>query len=329
MLAASCLLSACGQPRPRLEPDNLYWPLPPNPPRIHYIQSIYTENDIGRIYSFREKLFGKNYFDGMVRPYGVSVKGGRLLVSDIMLRRVLVFDLDKKRMANVGEEGGFQIPAAAVADADGNIYVADSEGGKVAVYTPEGAYRSSFGLDAARPVALALDDGLGRLYVVDRAGHRLLVLDLSGKLLFTIGERGTGDGQFNIPLGIALDRRHRLYVLDSGNFRVQLFSADGDFQGKFGTVGDRPGMFANPKGIAVDSDDNIYVTDAAFGNFQIFNREGGLLLYIGELGSWPGYLHLPGGIAVDENDRVYIADQMNARVQVFQYLKADGTAGGP
>ena len=329
LLAAGLALSACGQPPPRLEPGNLYWPLPPNPPRIHYIQSIYTEDDIGRVYSFREKLFGKSYFGGMARPYGVSAKKGKIFVADIVFRRILVFDLTKKVLVNVGQEGAFRIPAAAVSDASGNIFVADSGGNKVVVYDAQGAYQTTFTLTDAKPVGLAVNDGLGRLYVVDRAGHRVIVLGLDGKQLFTFGGRGKNDGMFNFPLDVAVDRAGQIYVLDSGNFRVQIFSADGVFQSKFGAVGDRPGTFANPKGIAVDSDGHIYVTDAAFSNFQIFDREGRILLFVGEMGAWPGYLHLPGGIAIDENDRIYVADQLNSRVQVFQYLKSAETASAP
>ena len=329
LLASAVLFSACSQPPPRFEPDNLFWPLPPNPPRIHYVKSIFTEDDIGRVYSFREKLFGKNYFDGMARPYGVSVKGERLLVSDIMLRRVLVFDLHEKRLLNLGQEGGVAIPAAAVSDSSGRTYVADSGGEKVVVYSDQGAYRTAFTLEGGRPVGLAVHDRLERLYVVDRAQHRIIVLGLDGTQLFTFGGRGGDDGKFNLPLDIAIDREGRVYVLDSGNFRVQMFTADGVFQSKFGTVGDRPGTFANPKGIAVDSDGHIYVTDAAFSNFQIFDREGRILLSVGEMGPWPGYLHLPGGIAIDENDRIYVADQLNARVQVFQYLRSTETASAP
>lgn len=323
--AAAVLISACAQPPPRLEPDNLVWPLPPAQPRIKYVRSIYTEDDIGREYTFLEKLFGKDYFDGLVRPYGVNAGGGRIYVSDLMLRRVLVFDLAAKRLSNVGQEGGFQVPAAAVPDASGNIYVADSGGGKIAVYDSRGVYRTAYALDGGKPVGLAVNNALGRLYVVDRAGHRVVVLGLDGSRLFQIGGRGAGEGTFNIPLDIAIDRQGTVHVLDSGNFRVQSFTADGAFLSAFGTVGDVPGMFANPKGIAVDSDGHLYVTDAAFSNIQIFDRQGNILLHIGEAGILPGFLQLPGGISIDEEDRIYVADQLNARIQVFQYLK--GTEG--
>lgn len=324
-LAAACaalvLAVSCAQPLPRLEPDDLLWPLPPSAPRVKYIRSIYTEDDIGREYTFLEKLFGKDYYDGLMRPYGVSFGGGKIYVSDLLLRRVLIFDLNEKRLSNVGGEGGFRIPAAAVPDARGNLYVADSLGGKVAVYDSTGVYRTAYFLDGVRPVGLAVNNALGRLYVVDRLGHRVVVLGLDGSPLFQFGARGGDVGKFNMPLDIAIDRQGNVHVLDSGNFRVQTFTSDGAFISAFGVVGDVPGTFANPKSIAVDSEGHLYVTDAAFSNFQIFDAKGNIMLHIGEAGFMPGFLQLPGGIFIDDNDRIYVADQMNARIQVFQYLK--------
>lgn len=315
------LLSACGPAARRLEPDNLVWPLPPDPPKIQYIQSIYSEDDIGRVYSLIEKIFGKNYGDTIGRPYGVFARRGKISVTDLTMRSVFVFDLATKRLAVLGGEGALRAPSSAVMDAAGATYVADAGSSKIAVYGAQGNYTTAYPLDGGRPVSLAVNELLGRLYVVDRAGHQVIVLGLDGKKLFEFGGQGGKDGQFNIPLSIAVDKQGAVYVLDSGNFRVQLFDADGKFIAKFGEAGDRPGMFANPKGIAVDSEGHIYVTDAAFSNFQIFDQQGNFLLFVGSLGPYPGQLHLPGGISIDENDRIYVADQFNRRIQVFQYLK--------
>lgn len=317
------LLVSCAQPIPRLEPDDLYWPSPPETPRIKYERSIYSEDDLGRRYSFTEKIFGKPYFDTMVRPYGVHAGHGKLLVTDIVLRRVQVYSVAEKRLLNVMDdrERRFRMPAAAVNDAAGRVYIADSGGTGVVVYANTGAYETTWNINGGKPVGLSLNEAAGRIYVADRKGHRIVVFDLRGKRLFDFGTRGAGDGMFNIPLDIAIDAGGRVYVLDSGNFRVQIFSADGAFISKFGEVGDQPGMFANPKGIAVDSDGHIYVTDAAFSNIQIFNAGGELLLFLGMMGPNPGYFHLPGGISIDEGDRIYVADQLNSRIQAFQYLK--------
>jgi len=327
-LALMCVAS-CG-PTPRSpEPDNLFWPMPPDPPKIKYIQSIYTEDDIGRVYTLKEKLFGKDYVDNMARPYGVRARHGKFVVSDIGLRRVLVFDLEKKRLRVLGEEGSLVTPASAAVDRSGTVYVADTGGAKITAYGPDGVYRTAFILKGSRPVAVALNEDLGRLYVVDRDGHRVVVFKLDGTHLFEFGGRGSSDGKLNIPIDVAVGAGGTVYVLDGGNFRVQRFTADGAFLSKFGAVGDRPGLFANPKGIALDSQGHIYVTDAAFSNVQIFDPQGNILLFIGQLGPRPGYFHLPGGIAIDENDRIYVADQLNGRIQVFQYLKTQGSTSIP
>lgn len=136
------LCSSCGAPPRRPEPENLLWPMPPDQPRIKYIQSIFTEDDIGRVYSTREKMFGKEYFDGMARPYGVRVKRGNLYVADITLRRILVFDLLAKKLRSVGVEGSCNTPSAVAAAADGTLYVSDSGGSKIAVYNAEGTFRT-------------------------------------------------------------------------------------------------------------------------------------------------------------------------------------------
>jgi DNA-binding beta-propeller fold protein YncE len=316
------LVTACGPEIRRNEPGNLYWPSPPEPPRIHYIQSIYSEDDIGRVYSIKEKLFGKDYIDSITRPYGVYARRGKLYVTDLVMKSVVVFDFAEKRLSSIGAGGAFQNPSSVVSDAAGNLYVSDAGQGKITVFDARGSSRVVLPLVGSKPVALAINEALGRLYVVDRNNHEVLVLGLNGKKLFKFGGFGDADGKFNLPLSIVLDRAGTVYVLDGGNFRVQIFDAEGKFISKFGTVGDHQGTFANPKGIAVDSEGHIYVTDAAFSNFQIFDQQGNALLFVGGLGPNPGYFHLPGGITIDENDRIYVADQFNKRVQVFQYLPA-------
>ncbi len=316
-------ISACGPtPRPP-EPDNLFWPLPPEPPRIHYIQSIYSDDDIGKVYSFSEKLFGKDYIDRLQRPYGVFARGGKIAAADIGMQAVLLFDLAAKRLTLVGGDGTIRYPSAAVVDSAGNVYVADGPGGKIALYTPKGKYKTAFLLKGGKPTGLALNEQRGRLYVTDLLGHRVVVFGLDGKQLFEFGARGDANGQFNMPLDVTVDAQGTVYVLDARNFRVQLFDQDGKFISKFGSAGDGPGFFANPKGIAVDSEGHVYVTDAAFSNFQIFDRAGNMLLSVGNLGPRPGEMHLPAGISIDEHDRIYVADQLNGRIEVFQYLKAE------
>jgi DNA-binding beta-propeller fold protein YncE len=206
----------------------------------------------------------------------------------------------------------------------------------VLVYDLDGHYLRTLGSDELlrRPVGVAISPDGTRLYVVDVGGignddHRVQVFDpKTGAHLQTIGARGEGKGQFNLPLQAATGPNGTLYVVDGGNFRVEAFDQTGRFLFTFGEVGRFPGQFARPKGIATDDDGNIYVVDTAFGNVQIFNKEGHVLMFIGnrDRAGKPGKFFLPAGVAVGEDGRVYMVDQYFRKVEIFKPLSGATTA---
>jgi len=95
-----------------------------------------------------------------------------------------------------------------------------------------------------RPAAVAYDEGNGRLYVADSAGHRVAAYGPDGARLLSWGSRGIGDGEFNHPTHLALDRAGNLLVTDALNFRVQAF----DREGRSREVGRRTSVGARSDG---------------------------------------------------------------------------------
>jgi len=72
-----------------------------------------------------------------------------------------------------------------------------------------------------------------RLYVVDNRDHKIKVFALTGEPVLEFGGNGIGDGQFNYPIGIAIDRRNgNVVVVDSQNFRVQILDKEGKISEK-------------------------------------------------------------------------------------------------
>ncbi len=55
------------------------------------------------------------------------------------------------------------------------------------------------------------------------------------------GGPSDAEGEFFLPVGLALDLAGRIYVADSGNDRVQIFDASGYYQMQFGTTDLMPG----------------------------------------------------------------------------------------
>ena len=84
------------------------------------------------------------------------------------------------------------------------------------------------------------------------------------------GSRGTGDGQFSLPVTIIMDSKGNLIVNERGNSRVQKFDSNGTFLLKFGSAGKGDGQFTDPEHLAIDSDGNVYVTDRKNNNIQVF-----------------------------------------------------------
>ena len=73
------------------------------------------------------------------------------------------------------------------------------------------------------PAGIAVD-GEGKVAVFDYGNARVQVFRLSdGAYVRTIGSKGRGNGQFNLPYGgIAIDSDGRMVVADYGNHRVQV-----------------------------------------------------------------------------------------------------------
>ena len=142
------------------------------------------------------------------------------------------------------------------------------------------------------------------------------------------GGKGTGNGQFNSPTGIAVDPNGNVLVADTGNGRIEKFSATGAFLSILGTKGGGQGQFRAPNGIAVDGTGNIYVTDAANHRVEKLASDG---KFVAEWnGPEPGF-YGPRRVAIGPDDSVYVVDQGHNRIAKFspvgEVLAVWGTAG--
>lgn len=319
-LLSSLLLPSCAQKIAETPPE-IYWPLPPEKPRIKFVDMIIGSKDVKKkdgSAAMSSFFFGEGKEIKFIKPYGVAFSRNKLYVTDI--GGVFVFDFNSGNFSILGINQ-LRLPSG-IAIAEDRFFVADTAGKKIYHYDLEGKLIREFGGGEIDTVAgMALDTNRRHLIISDAKKHVVHIYDYEGKPLQQFGKRGRSDGEFNIPYGVAVDKSGRIYVVDSGNFRVQIFDAAGAFIKSFGKVGSAAGYFARPKGVALDSEGHIYVLDAAFGNYQIFDFDGNSLLAVGSNGTGPAEFQLPSSIFIDENDKIYVVDQINTRIQIFQYLK--------
>jgi len=318
---------------PKTGPDTskLVWPRPPDKPRIKYLGSVSSEEDVSgkRKRKLEDVILGRDPGKKIRRlrqPYGICVDSkGKIYVSDSGQAVVFVFDQETNQVSFIGTKGRGKLvwPTGIAVDKDFNLYVSDSRLKTVLKYNAAGEYQFALGKkgDFTNPTGLAIDQKRNRLLVVDTRAHHIKVFALKdGQFITQFGERGWQEGLFNFPTNIAVGKDGYVYIVDTGNHRVQVFDKHYDYYDDFGTLGTHPGQFRRPKGITLDSDNNIYVIDSDFNNFQIFNQEYQILMPVGRYGRSPGQFWLPAGIFVDSRDRVFVVDTMNKRVQIFQYI---------
>jgi tripartite motif-containing protein 71 len=151
--------------------------------------------------------------------------------------------------------------------------------------------------------------------IVIVAGHedRIQLFTRDGELFDIFGIPGPGDGQFNHPHGLAVDRDRDdlIYVGDQENHRLQVFDQAGGFERQWGDA-----EFQHIHDVGIDRDSgNIFVGDYELHRLRKFSATGALLGVFGGPGPQPGQFNGVWGVSTDSAGFVYVGDTFNKRVQ--------------
>jgi len=321
-------LNGCAGKRVTQDTGTVFFPPPPNTPRVQYLTSISTSRDlearkksslsilvIGELESERTKP--------IIKPYGIEVFGNTIYVCDSMATRVAVIDLEKRQFDFLKGDYGFgklKKPISLALDSEKNLYVADTVRREIVVYGPSGNFLQAFGKEYdMKPVDVAVDGDF--LYVLDIKNHEVKILDRkTGKLIDSAG-RGLGpEYSLSLPIGLALGPKGGLYVTNITSGKVINLDRDGHLLGSFGKLGDGFGEFGRPKGIAVDSKNRIFVVDASHQNVQMFNSQGQLLMFFGDPGLPVGSMNLPAGVTVVDGMLNYFQKYVDPSFEVEELI---------
>src|SRR5579859_3673031 len=139
--------------------------------RLTYERSISSERETRLKQGFWSRVLdtvaGPPTMHTMLRPYSVVTDSkGRVIVTDPGQSGVHVFDLARQKYRFISRDADkdpLVSPQCVAVDADDNIYVTDSETGKVFVFSPEGKFRRAIGSLKGgegffkRPTGIAVD----------------------------------------------------------------------------------------------------------------------------------------------------------------------------
>jgi DNA-binding beta-propeller fold protein YncE len=229
---------------------------------------------------------------------------GAIWVADAKNNRIDKFDAAGNFLASAGQAGNgpgrFTEPWGVAVDGQGNVYVADTWNHRIVQLGPDLKFVRTWGQPAVqtnpgplllfgpRDIVLAAD---GSLWVSDTGNKRLIHYSPEGQPLGVHGREGSGDGQFQEPVGLALAPDGSLLVADTWNGRVQRLSPDLTSATSFAAGWTSRDILAKPY-LALLSDGRIVASDPGQGILLLFSANGQIL------GSWqPAAGSQPIGVA--------------------------------
>jgi sugar lactone lactonase YvrE len=215
----------------------------------------------------------------------------------------------------VGSFARFKRPTGLAIDAQGNIYVADSENHRIRKISPtlNGNYEVSTlagganadttnGIGVAArfkiPYGITLNNS-GQLIVADRDNDRLRKISTVTKAVSNYITKN-----LQLPIGVAMNEDGTGYVLHQGNYRVKKIFANGTSNDYANTFSANFGFVVS---MAIDKVGNLYLADKNGHKIYMISFGGYLrtLLGAGAPGNLNTYYPSPEGIAVDKDGIVY------------------------
>jgi sugar lactone lactonase YvrE len=212
--------------------------------------------------------------------------------------------------------GSLCYPRSLTVDANGDVWVVDSNQFRLQRFHSDGTFVQSIG-------SLGVGDGQfglspyglstapdGSLLAVDRVDHRVESFSPAGAFNFKFGTIAN----FFQPWGIAVPASGKIFVSDNLNGNIQRFSGSGGAEASWSV--------SSPRGLGVDASGNILV--CAGNQVLQYSAAGALLASWGTAasGGTAGLFNSPSGVRGAPDGSILVADTNNHRIQRLSALGA-------
>jgi len=221
---------------------------------------------------------------------------GNVWVSDTENSRLEEFNTKGEFVRTSGSSGEgagqFKTTYGVTVDSSGNVWATDEGNDRVEEFTSEGVFVKMFG------------------WGVSNGEAKFQTCTVSCRA----GLQGSGNGEFYVPEGIAVDSKGNIFVADRGNHRVQEFNSSLAWVRNISQSEEKEGPFylnIDPK------TGNLWVAYSWDNKIGEFTNEGVLIKTWGTTGTEPGDLLDPYGVAIGPEGNVWVSEYGNNRVQVF------------
>ncbi len=210
-------------------------------------------------------------------------------------------------------------PQGVSADANGNIYVADTGNHRLQKFSSEGqlvSFIGGFGWEREQfqfPMDLFVYNSLD-IFIADFDNNRIerYDKDLNSLLSYYSNENWNTKYQFEFPTSVCVSLHGDFFIVDSENDRVIKLNAAFEPQLCFGDYDWGQGVLEQASHVYVSKNDMVYVTDNAAHKLLVYDYYGNYLFDIGAT-----VLASPRGLCVDEHENIFVADSRKHQIFVF------------
>ncbi|HXR30014.1 MAG TPA: hypothetical protein VN752_02595, partial [Solirubrobacterales bacterium] len=232
-------------------------------------QSLWvTDDENDRLQHFSSAGAYLGQFKTCYDPAAVAVKSASAIyvacASGQQIQKYNSSGQSLKQLASWGSGNGQVVfPLDLTFDAQGDLWVADTENDRVQEFDSEDKFSKAISLGAwSRPWSVDVTQ-TGKIWVAEPNHSRVSAFDQAGKVLLRFGTYGTGAGQFNRPTDVEVDANGFLWVTDAVNDRVQVFNETGGYITQFGQSGAGAGQIETDwwLRVALGANGVVWLTD--------------------------------------------------------------------